>query len=114
MNFFEDAIRWASATVLVIGLLLATAMILKRGRPNRTTENVLAIRHRIALGRGTSIALVEAGKGFVLIGVGADSVNRLKEFDATEAEEIRNTLATTGKGFGAILASLANRQGSRT
>ena len=113
-SLFEGALRWASATIFTLALLLGGAAWLRR-RSGNPRESVLAIRHRIPLGRGTSIAIVEAGRGFVLIGVGSEGVSRLKEFDGDESEALRQSFASGARGaFSAILAGIASRHEERS
>ena len=114
-SLFETSLRWVTATVFTAALALALFSFLRRGRPARAVNPPIMVRHQISLGRGTSLALVEMGRSFLLVGVGPESVTRLKELRGDEAEELRAAMPSVSRGaFAAIIAGVASRAGGRS
>jgi len=83
-----DALRATLALVFVVGLMFALAWAARRFGPVIRAERGLGVRvlGHVALGQRASLALVRLGGAILLLGVTQNSVNLLKEMEASDFE----------------------------
>lgn len=94
---FEDGILSSVGTLLAVILILYLAFVCTRyiGKTGKIKGSSRYIRlvDQIAVGQDRTIAVIQTGASYLLLGITSSKITVLKELDAEELKEIGNNPA---------------------
>ncbi|KMZ54319.1 flagellar biosynthetic protein FliO [Dorea sp. D27] len=84
----------AAGTLLIVVLILYLAYVCSKyiGRAGRIkgTSRYIRMADQITIGQDRTIAVIQTGTGYLLLGITASHITVLKELGAEELQEIEN------------------------
>jgi flagellar biosynthetic protein FliO len=111
-DFYSAFIRMVSVLVCIVAVILALAAGLRRlnlfRRPILGDKRFIRIIETVYLGPKQSLALVQAGNDFVLLGLSPQQVSFLSKIDVACSPDGRPA-GTQGQSFESILAQASTR-----
>ncbi|MGH2735348.1 MAG: FliO/MopB family protein, partial [Actinomycetota bacterium] len=101
--------RLLGSLFLIVGALGLIAYLGKRS--HRTARSLMRVHTRMSIAKGVSVAIVEVGERFLLVGIGEKGVNLLAELDPSElpAPEETKEERTTPRFLEALTSSASQR-----
>lgn len=101
--------RLLGSLFLIVGALGLIAYLGKRS--HRTARSLMRVHTRMSIAKGVSVAIVEVGERFLLVGIGEKGVNLLAELDPSELPVPEETKEerTTPRFLEALMSSALQR-----